>query len=130
MFERIELMNMARAMTDHAARRQIVVARNVANADTDGYKSEQARLSTGADGYGVQVSDIARDDSPGALRPESMSSQSDAGLTSRAQPVETSNVDLAQQAVSMIETQRAFEANTAVIRTEDQMAGTLLDMRV
>lgn len=39
MFERIELMNMARAMTDHAARRQIVVARNIANADTPEYQA-------------------------------------------------------------------------------------------
>lgn len=37
MFDRIELINMARAMTDHAARRQVVVARNIANADTPGY---------------------------------------------------------------------------------------------
>ncbi|MFV0301358.1 MAG: FlgB family protein [Paracoccus sp. (in: a-proteobacteria)] len=37
MFERIEVMNMARAMTDHAAQRQVVVARNIANADTPGY---------------------------------------------------------------------------------------------
>ena len=37
MFERIELMSIARAMTDHAAKRQTVVARNVANADTPGY---------------------------------------------------------------------------------------------
>lgn len=37
MFERIELMNMARAMTGYAAKRQMVVARNVANADTPGY---------------------------------------------------------------------------------------------
>lgn len=39
MFERIELINMARAMTDHAARRQTEVARNVANADTPGYQA-------------------------------------------------------------------------------------------
>ncbi|AUH33618.1 FlgB family protein [Paracoccus tegillarcae] len=37
MFERIELVQMARAMTDHAAQRQKVVARNIANADTPGF---------------------------------------------------------------------------------------------
>ena len=37
MFERIDVMNMARAMTGHAAERQAVVARNIANADTPGY---------------------------------------------------------------------------------------------
>lgn len=39
MFEKIELINMARAMTDHAAKRQIAVARNVANADTPNYRA-------------------------------------------------------------------------------------------
>ncbi|WP_299843521.1 FlgB family protein [uncultured Paracoccus sp.] len=37
MFDRIELISMSRAMTDHAAQRQTVVARNIANADTPGY---------------------------------------------------------------------------------------------
>lgn len=44
--------------------------------------------------------------------------------------VEMSNVDLVRQSVSMAETARAFDANAAVIRTADTMAGTLLDLRV
>ena len=43
---------------------------------------------------------------------------------------EMSNVDLARQTVNMVEASRAFEANVAVIRTADDMAGTLLDLRV
>lgn len=39
MFERIEMINMARALTGHAARRNTVVARNIANADTPDYKA-------------------------------------------------------------------------------------------
>ncbi|TRW99460.1 FlgB family protein [Paracoccus sp. M683] len=39
MFERIELIGMARAMTDHAAQRQKVVAGNIANADTPGFQA-------------------------------------------------------------------------------------------
>lgn len=39
MFERIELINMARAMTDHTAQRQKVVARNIANSDTPGFQA-------------------------------------------------------------------------------------------
>lgn len=38
-FERIEMLNMARALTGHAAQRNTVVARNIANADTPGYKA-------------------------------------------------------------------------------------------
>lgn len=49
MFERIETMRMAAAMTDHAAQRQKVVARNIANADTPGFKA--ADLEAFADSY-------------------------------------------------------------------------------
>lgn len=40
MFEKIEVIRMARAMTDHAAQRQTIVARNIANADTPGFKAQ------------------------------------------------------------------------------------------
>lgn len=39
MFEKIDTMRMARAMTDHAAQRSNIVARNIANADTPGFKA-------------------------------------------------------------------------------------------
>lgn len=39
MFEQIEIMRMARDMAVHAAARQSVVAQNVANADTPGYRA-------------------------------------------------------------------------------------------
>ncbi|SNT73050.1 FlgB family protein [Paracoccus seriniphilus] len=40
MFEKIEMMRMARAMGQHVAQRQTVVARNIANADTPGFKAQ------------------------------------------------------------------------------------------
>ena len=49
MFEKIEVLRMARAMTDHAAQRQAVVARNIANADTPGFKAKD--LEAFADSY-------------------------------------------------------------------------------
>lgn len=39
MFDGIEVIRMARAMTDHAAQRQRVVARNIANSDTPGFQA-------------------------------------------------------------------------------------------
>lgn len=39
MFDGIELMNLVRASTGHAARRNSIVARNIANADTPGFKA-------------------------------------------------------------------------------------------
>ena len=43
MFEKIEMMRMARAMGHHVAQRQIVTARNIANADTPGYKAQDLK---------------------------------------------------------------------------------------
>ena len=106
-------------------------ANNVANADTDGYKSQEAQLTTGPDGQGVQVAGIRRDDSSGGLNPTMVSGVNAAGVYEpSAGPSEMSNVDLARQTVNMVEASRAFEANVAVIRTADDMAGTLLDLRV
>lgn len=39
MFDRIETMRMAQALTSHAAARQKLVAKNIANADTPGYRA-------------------------------------------------------------------------------------------
>jgi len=49
MFEKIEMMRMARAMGQHAAQRHVVVARNIANADTPGYRAQD--LGSFEDGY-------------------------------------------------------------------------------
>ena len=39
MFTTLNVFNMARAMAEHAAQRQTVIARNIANADTPGYRA-------------------------------------------------------------------------------------------
>ena len=49
MFEKIEMMRMARALGQHASQRQITVARNIANADTPGFKAED--VASFADNY-------------------------------------------------------------------------------
>jgi flagellar basal-body rod protein FlgC len=108
-----------------------VAANNVANVNTDGYKSKDVRLTTGPEGQGVRVDDIVEDGSAGGYRPEAVSAQNEAGVYEpRVDMVEASNVDLARQTVNMMETSRAFEANAAVIRTQDDLLGTLLDTRV
>lgn len=49
MFEKIEMMQMARAMGQHVADRQVAVTRNIANADTPGYRATD--LQPFADSY-------------------------------------------------------------------------------
>ena len=43
MFEKLEITRMAQAMAAHSGARMSVLARNMANADTPGYKSEDLR---------------------------------------------------------------------------------------
>jgi flagellar basal-body rod protein FlgC len=101
-----------------------VAANNVANVDTEGYRSKEARLETGPDGQGVRVADITPDAAPAGLPAETGLAQPGVDLSAM------SDVDLAGQAVSMTLASRAFEANAAVIRTADDLAGTLLDLRI
>ena len=49
MFEKIEMMRMARALGAHASQRHLVVTRNIANADTPGFKA--ADTASFADSY-------------------------------------------------------------------------------
>lgn len=52
MFEKLEIFQMAGAMASHAASRQSMVAQNIAQADTPGYKARD--LASFADTYKVQ----------------------------------------------------------------------------
>jgi len=127
----IDAISTAQSGLSALATSMAATANNVANADTDGYRARDARLETGPGGQGVRVSELSEDTSSGGLRSETVSAENEAGIP---QPgvdlVAMSNVDLASQAVNMVEVSRAFEANVAVIRTADDMAGTILDMRV
>jgi len=49
MFEKLEIFQMAGAMARHAASRQALVAQNIANADTPGYKARS--MATFAETY-------------------------------------------------------------------------------
>ncbi|MFV0335150.1 MAG: FlgB family protein [Tropicimonas sp.] len=49
MFDKIELLNMAQRLAQHAAARQSVVARNIAQVDTPGYR--QRDIASFADTY-------------------------------------------------------------------------------
>ena len=106
-------------------------ANNIANLDTDGYQAQRVNLETVDDGEGVQVGSVTRDPTPGAVRPEVDYSSDIVDISDAGRYMaESSNVDPARETVSMIEASRGFEANVAVIRTQDAMTGALLDMRV
>lgn len=98
------------------------VAHNIANVNTAGYRSVRVNYETGPGGYGV--------------RPEVVPPSGPASVPlppDPAMPTEMmfpSNTELAREFVTMISTQRAYDANAVSIRTWDQMTGVLLDLKV
>jgi flagellar basal-body rod protein FlgC len=78
--------------------RLAVTANNVANLQTDGFKPSR-----------VLSQDLGN------------------GVIGYITPSALDGVDLVTESVSLITALRAFEANASVIRTDDEMVGSLLD---
>jgi len=91
---------------------QQVSANNIANVNTDGFKSSSVVLESGPRDQGVEVAAIHQSSTPGAM----------------IDGVETSNTDIGREMVDMIQTSRAFSANTTFIRASEEMTGHLLNM--
>jgi flagellar basal-body rod protein FlgC len=89
-----------------------VSANNIANADTPGYRAQRADL-VDLSGGGVAVAGTSSDSSPGPVLPDGS---------------EGPNVDLATEVVHTIQARNMYTANALVLRTADQMYGTLLNI--
>ena len=94
-------------------------ANNVANVDSDGYKKTRVTLLEGAQG-GV-TANVQKVEDQGPLAYE-QTAKGD-------QLVEKSNVDLTQELPDLMITKRSYQANLKAIRTEDEMLGSLLDIK-
>jgi len=95
-----------------------VTAKNIANANSDGYKKSRAVLKEGPNGgVGSHVETI---ETPGT----SIVSVEDGQKTKK----ELSNVDLTEEMTEMIVTQHGYTANLQSIETEDEMLGAALDI--
>jgi flagellar hook protein FlgE len=95
-----------------------VSANNVANIETEGFKKSRAVLQEGPGGA-VQV-EIDRINTPGPLI------QDDGGDQYTA--LEMSNVDLGEEIPQTMLTQTGYEANLTMIKTADEMLGSVLDI--
>lgn len=96
-----------------------VVANNVANVNTDGFKKSRTEFVEIPSGGVLPV--VEKDDSsgPAVLR--------DTG--GKQTMAELSNVDLGEEAVQQIVAQRSFEANLQTVRTGDALLGSILDIK-
>ena len=95
-----------------------VTANNVANAETEDFKKSRAILQEGESGD-VMV-EIVQINTPGPKVVE--------GYNGEMVEKEMSNVDLAEEMPQAIISQRGYEVNLKMIKTEDEMLGSLIDM--
>ena len=95
-----------------------VTANNVANVNTEEFKKSRAILKEGSNSN-VEV-EIERVNTPG---PTVVETDGDT-MTEK----EMSNVDLAEEIPQTMISQSGYEANLTVIKTRDEMLGTLVDI--
>lgn len=87
-----------------------VTANNIANLNTPGFNPSRADLVE-LSGGGVSVAGTSFDDNP-----------------QTAPDTQTSNVDLPTETVNLKLSQTLYDANAMVLKTADQMTGTLLNI--
>lgn len=96
-----------------------IAAHNIANISTNGFEPVAASLADGPAGKGVRVSALWQGGTPITAKESTSAKHGDT----------PSGTDLAREVVSLISSQRAFEANAQTIATQDAMLGYLLDTR-
>lgn len=127
MFDRIETLRMAGSLTAHAAERQKLIAQNVANADTPGFRARD--LGAFADTYRSQVATEMRSTRPGHLTGAGWGGAArveDAG----GEPAPNGNtVSIEDEMVRVAETRREFDLSLAVTRSAMSLIRTSLGRR-
>jgi len=96
-----------------------VVAQNVANLNTDGFKKSRTEFVEVQTGGVLPVVKKGDASGPTVLR--------DTGGNQFL--VELSNVDLGEETVQQIVAQRSFEANLQTIKTGNALLGSILDLK-
>ncbi len=111
-----------------------VTANNIANVSTQGFNPSRTHLETGPGGQGVRISAIQEEAIQGPFVPASggpaPSSPANTPPANMPMFVEGSGTDMIRETVAMMQTENAYAANAVAIRTQDELAGTLLDLMV
>ena len=102
------------------ATRAAVAANNIANANTSGFKA--SRITVEYSGSGRQETHIAESTESGSFIPRSD------GFPEGSELEEVSNVDLAEEFVQLQIAEHGYSASAAVIRTQSEMLGTILNI--
>ena len=110
----------------------MVTANNIANVNTEEFDPSRTTFEDRPDRGGVAVAEVRELEIQAplteTLRPEL---NAETGLYQQTSVmVEASGTDVATEMVNLIVDQRAFEANAAVVRTQDEMIGRFMDEMV
>ena len=130
MFERIETMRMARALTDHAAQRQGVVARNIANADTPDYRARDVRDF--AETYRAPMGGEAMKSTRAGHLPDPFWPGDTARLTVDAAPISPNgnSVSVEDEMVKMARMKREHDLSLAIYKSSMDLMRVSIGKRV
>ncbi len=120
------------------------IANNVANVNTNGFQAGRVQYQDAPYGNGVQVAGITKETSgavPGFDDPNNTSvgaqeaareaeAQAAMPVTHAPTPQELSNVQLEREFTDLISHENAISANAVLVRTYDDMMGTMIDVVV
>lgn len=95
-----------------------VISNNIANVNSDGFKSSRTVLEEGQNSSVNAV--IQKNNTPGYIVQDDLAA---GGIK------EMSNVDPGKEITDTIPTQRGYEANLKMVKTQDEILGTLIDMK-
>ncbi|MBP6679474.1 MAG: FlgB family protein [Paracoccus sp.] len=128
MFDRIETLRMAGALTAHAAERQKLIARNVANADTPGFRSRD--LAGFADTYRTQGATQMRASRPGHATGVTWGGGAGRAVDDGGEPAPNGNtVSLEDEMFRSAAAKREFDMALAVTKSSLSILRTSLGRR-
>ena len=127
MFDRIETLRMASSLTAHAAERQKLIAQNVANADTPGFRARD--LVGFAETYRSRVSTEMRSTRPGHLTGNSWGGAERIEDTGGEPAPNGNTVSLEEEMIRVAATRREFDMSLAVTRSAMSLIRTSLGRR-
>lgn len=124
MFEKLEIVRMAQAFAAHAGGRQGEIARNIANADTPGFKARDLRPFAETYGQDSGRMRATRGRHLDALTPDASAPQ-ERLVTGAASP-NGNTVSLEAEMVKAVETRQQHEMALAIYRSTSSILRTSL----
>lgn len=124
MFEKLDVVRMAQAMATHAGARQEAIARNVANADTPGYKAQD--LADFAATYAASADAAMRATRPGHLGVQDGPMNPVLRATGGAAAPNGNTVSLEGEMVKAVEVRQQHDMALAIYRSSTNILRTSL----